>query len=491
MASNVPAVYRAIYVPIKATEPSAASVITGFSARRAGSLSAMAAGAPTDLPGGPYIRISNATVQVPAMGQVSVQGSAFLSRDGFEFTLDGDPFGVNGLFEVNAGSWRVNYTNSPVRFVLQAQNPGVTVLDRPVTGSSQFFLEVLTNRIVATITNTTQSPVIPGILEFGAGTRVAFTNAVTGNTRTTSLMTAGTVHALAQPGGGFVVNRTFNFFASDQPFTNTIQLTGSLMSNPLLTINSLPSSQFQVRRTSAGVYGVQLNNVSLSVLGGAPTTVSAGISQSEMSMTLGRTIGFGQLTYNAQSDPTLLWDFDDATIVARIPSGTLTVPRISQSIAFNSPWPEINTSGNFNLRIPLPTLTFDGISVTSGGSADNNFVQLSRNSGVTAFQFRDRRTFLDNSFNLRIDVNSAGTASGNFSGELVVRDFFGCEEIGVGDISLNYNSSNAPFQFRGNVKVETCVFGTHDFVVKFGSDGGEFCHLICGDNGCEQDICLR
>jgi hypothetical protein len=73
---------------------------------------------------------------------------------------------------------------------------------------------------------------------------------------------------------------------------------------------------------------------------------------------------------------------------------------------------------------------------------------------------------------------------------LVVKDFFGCDEIGVSDVNLAYVSGASDgFQFKGNVRVATCVLGEHDFRIKFGSSGARFCHLVCAD-GCVEDVCI-
>ena len=86
-------------------------------------------------------------------------------------------------------------------------------------------------------------------------------------------------------------------------------------------------------------------------------------------------------------------------------------------------------------------------------------------------------------------MNSAGTASGSFSGSLVLRDFLGCDEIGLGNISLSYGSGSGSYLFAGNVSASLCSALSADFGVQYGSGGGRVCHLICLD-GCFEDLCL-
>jgi len=487
LATNVPAAYRAIYLPVRLVRTNQAGAIAGFSSlERQSSLRALAAG-PADVPGGPYIRISQASLQIPGMGTAPVQGSAFLSGSTFEMTLDTSALGDRKLMAIDAGSWRLSYTNN-VRFVLRAQNPGLVLLDKPVTGSSQVLLDISAPRIVAQLSTTGPTPVVPSVVELGPSS-IFFTNAVSGQTRFSSLRANGTLQLLRRPDNTFAVTRAFNFFASDGPFTNTISsLPNPILNTPLAAITPAAGSNIEVRRNAAGIYGVSMRNINFSLLGGPATAVTAELDQTKFQLTLGRTISFGQLVYTADNNSSFEWRFLDPALRASVSAGSLAVPLVSQSLRFNGF--TLDTSADFDVKLALPALTFDGISVSSGGPVAHNYIRLFRESGVTKFQFRDRRSFFDNTFRLQIDVSSAGTASGFFSGNLVVRDFFGCPEIGVGDITLAYNNALTDYQFQGNVRLETCVFGTHDFRAKFGRAGARFCHLVCSNNTCTEDLCI-
>ncbi len=496
LATNVPATYRARYVPIRSLTPALAGVVPG---PRSGNLAlastalASTPGEPTDVPGGPYIRISGARLEVPAMGGLDVQGAAFLGGDRFEFALDGDPLGTPGLLGIDAGSWRVSYTNTTglTRFVLRARNPGLTVLNKPVTGSSEVLLDVVPERIVARFNTSGNLPILPAMVELGPS-QLSFTNGTLpgSTTRFSSFRAQGDVRLLALPGGGFAATQSFGFFASDRPFTNEfLNLPTTLIDTPLLRLTRATGARLAVHRNAAGQYGLSLANFDLSLLGGAGVRVAAVANGTSLRFDAGRTLALGSLRYDGTAATTVELDFAGPSFRAILPAGDLVVPKIPQALRF--PGFTIDSGGNFDRTLGLPAFSFDGIGIGDGGPIEHNFVRLFRQNGVLGFQLRDRRSFLDNTFKLAIDIDSAGRATGAFSGNLSVKDFMGCDEIGVGDLRLNYDGSASDgFQFKSNVRLETCLLGAHDFRVKFGSAGGRFCHLFCGSGGCAEDLCF-
>ena len=493
LATNVPATYRAVYVQAKTVEPAVGGAIPGHRSNRAIGLQGLhaAGGPPSDIPSGPYIRISQAELQLPALGNVGVQGSAFLSSDRFSLALASDPIGNPQLLSVDAGSWLVSFTNN-VRFVLRAQNPAITLLNRPATASSQVLFDVSATRIVAqlNLSSSATTPIIPSVVELGPGTTVAFTNAVSGVARFSSFRTTGDLRLLAKPGGGFAITQPFNFRASDGPFTNSItSFPTTILDTPLLRITPAASPKIEIRRDGNGVFGVLVNNFNLSLLGGANTLVSGSVVGTKMNFSAGNTIALGSLQYNAQSPSSLEWGFSGPSFRVTVAPGTLTVPGISQGLSFGSGL-TIDTDASFSKKITLPALTFDGIGVNGGGPLEHNFLRFFREDGVAGFELRDRRSFFDNTFKLAININSAGQASGTFKGNLVIKDFLGCDEIGIPDLRLTYNSGFDDFQFRDDVSLETCLLGRHDFRVRFGTSGAKFCHLICGPTGCAEDLCF-
>ncbi|MBL9128581.1 MAG: choice-of-anchor D domain-containing protein, partial [Verrucomicrobiales bacterium] len=491
VATNVPAVYRAVFVPTRPVSGVQGGELAaaGESGRlRLQGVAPAATGAPRDVPGGPYLRLSGATLELPTLGTAAVQGAAFLAGDRFSLALAGAALGDPRVLSASAGSWDVAFTNN-TRFVVRARTPGLTVLNRPASAPSQVVFDVSASRIVAQLTLPRATPVIPAVAEFGPNTQLAFTNAVSGSTRVSTFRTSGELRLLAKPGGGFAVAQPFDFRASDGPFTNAITtFPATVLDTPLMRIAPAAGARVEIRRDAAGVFGVSLTQFNLSLLGGANTLVSGSLNGTRVAFTAGSTLALGSLRYVAQGPATVEWDFNGPSFKATVRPGTLTVPLLDRGLTFPDGL-TVDTTGDFSRKIALPALTFDGIGVNGGGPIDHNFVRFYRENGVAGVELRDRRSFFDNTFKLAVNVDTAGTARGTFSGSLVIRNFLGCEAIGIPDLSLRYDSAFRDYQFRQDTRLETCLIGTHDFRVRFGTAGGKFCHLICTD-GCFEDLCV-
>ncbi|MCC6235195.1 MAG: choice-of-anchor D domain-containing protein, partial [Verrucomicrobiales bacterium] len=481
VATNQPASYRAVFVAVRPIAAPAAQALALAAVERDAAPS-------SGLPHGPFVRVSSATLLLPGLGEAAVSGAALLASDRFQFTLSSSRLGDPQLVAVDAGSWAVNYTNAPLRFVLRAQNPGLTVLGTPASAESLMTFDVSRTQISAQLRTLGATPFVPGVAELGPAT-LAFSSVPSGATRISTFTTTASLRALPKPGGGFAVDRAIAFRASDGPFTNAITtFPNPILDTPLLALRPASGARLEVRRNSQGAYGVLVTNFSMSLLGGPATTVAGSVDGSRLTFTSGRTLALGDLVYSANSNPTLEWDFSGPSFRAVMPAGSLKVPGLSQDLAVPTGL-VLDTAGDFDVKLPLPALSFDGIGINAGGPIEHNFVRFYREEGVAGVQLRDRRSFLGNTFKLRLDVDTAGRASGSFAGELVLRDFLGCDEIGLGEISMSYDSAQPDFQFQGRAIGTLCSAASADFRVQFGSGGARVCHLICVD-GCAETACL-
>jgi hypothetical protein len=146
---------------------------------------------------------------------------------------------------------------------------------------------------------------------------------------------------------------------------------------------------------------------------------------------------------------------------------------------------DFDSKGDFSYTLTLPSLHFDGISLGLADDPADRYVTFKRHNGVLSLSLRDKQSFFDSSTSLGFDFDSNGNVSGFFNSAFGVDFGFPMGYFDFGNVSLSYDSAQSPYQFLGQLN----ILG-NDFLVKFGSSGGQVCHLICGSNGCTPTLCL-
>ena len=127
-----------------------------------------------------------------------------------------------------------------------------------------------------------------------------------------------------------------------------------------------------------------------------------------------------------------------------------------------------DSSGAFDLRINLPTLTIDTIPLAGGGEAETNFLRFRNSrSGRASVTVRDRQDFLGNVSDLEFSISSDGSLSGRYFGEM---SFFGLQ---LGMVSMAYDPAERDHQFQGTFRVlgnpnltVTCGYGSAGVFVR-------------------------
>jgi hypothetical protein len=183
----------------------------------------------------------------------------------------------------------------------------------------------------------------------------------------------------------------------------------------------------------------------------------------------------GPMRYEVTANSTVAWNVLSGALDVSFPAGKLKASNVVGWPANGIDFPAftVNSSGDFERRIDLPTFAFNGISLESGGNINDNHVLFNREDGVTSVAIRDARTFFTNNFKLALDVDSTGAVDGFFSGQFsIVTPIFG--ELNFGSVSLSYDSGESDYQFQSRF----ALIG-NDFGIFFGSDGGKFSHLVC------------
>jgi hypothetical protein len=447
--------------------------------------------APSDVPAGPWLRLSNASLVVPALGNVGVDGAVFLSPTQITASLDAQAFRIPAnpsapeLMEVTAGSWRFDYLRlgNNSLLTLRAQSPGLELFNQPSVPPAQLVFEFAANgHFEASLATLGDTPVIPGIFELGPGsvllTRDPFF----------SLDINAPVRLLQTPDGNWVLNQTLSFAAAEGPFEHLFtELPDPLLGLGFMSLAPGDAGAVRVSRNASGVFSVGVVDLDMTLFGRAFASLSGTASSSGL-LNLTATppatpFAIGPMRYEVTANSTVAWNVLSGALDVSIPAGKLKASNVVGWPANGIDFPAftVNSSGDFERRIDLPTFDFNGISLESGGNNNDNHVLFKREDGIISVAIRDARSFFDNSFRLALDVNSAGAVSGFFSGQFsIVTPVFG--ELNFGSISLSYDSGESDYQFQSR-------FGLieNDFGIFFGSDGARFSHLFC--DGPELEDC--
>ena len=450
----------------------------------AASFHAANVGPPNDLPAGPWIRISDASLAVPALGDIAISGSLFITPEQFSAALESAAFRIPEstatpeLLEVSAGSWNVDYANvSGITSVsLRANTPGVELFNIPAAPPSQLVFEFESDGdFEASFATLGDTPVLPGVFTIGPSSI-----AVERANGFHSLDLSGGIRLLQTPAGDWAYDQTASFSASEGPFTHNITgLPDPILNLGFTSLDTDTSSAIQISRDTSGAFGVALNNFDFTLFGRSFANLSGSADTSGL-VTFSASppatpFAIGPIRLDVSNDTDIEWNVKTGALSVDLPASILKASGVtgwpSAGVAF--PAFSVDSDGDFDKKINLPSFTFDGISISSGGGQTDNYLRLKRQDGVVSVKVRDERDFFGNDFKLALDVASSGAVSGSFSGGFSVdTSYFG--RLNFGSISLSYDSSASSYQFANRLGLVG-----NDFAIEFGSSGARFRHLNC------------
>lgn len=454
------------------------------------SLQAAAAGPPSGVPAGPWLRLSEASLTVPAVGNFNVQGGVFLSAGQFSATLDAtavrlpvssaDP----ELLKVTAGSWRLDYRNLGGNGILalRAVTPGVELFNVAAAPPAQLVFQFEgVDRFEASFATLGATPVLPGVMELGPGSVRLVRDPFL------SVEADGELRLLKRPDGGWAMRRPFLFTAEEGPFVHAIDnLPDPLLDLGFLGIRTDASSQIEINRDASGAFGVAVQNLDLVLFDRSLANLSgAAASDGQINLTApppSTPFAIGPLQFETENNSTIQWNLRTGAFHVQIPAGNLLATGVTgwpaNGIAF--PGVSVDSQGDFEKMINLPDFTFNGIPIAAGGENAQNYLLWKRADGAVRFKVRDQREFFGNPFQLALDLDSTGKVGGSFSGAFEINTgFFG--RLDFGSINLTYQPTLDPYQFQGRFPLIE-----NDFGVYFGSGGGKFSHLDCSGPALED-----
>ena len=445
---------------------------------------------PSDVPAGPWLKLSQASIQAPGLGGLNVQGAVFLSATGFSASLDSGAFrlpqdpGQPELLEITAGSWRLDFSTTPIaRMLLVANSPGLQLFDQVASPPSELLLDFASNgHFTAAFATTDDTPLIPGVIVIGPGAVSLSADPFL------SVDLNGNFKILQKPDGTWAVNQNLAFSASEGPFTHDFApLPPTLLDLGFTAVETSAGSAIRLARDTTGAFSVSVSNLQLELFGQTFTSVSGLVSaQGLFSVQLAppaTPFAIGPMRLAPGGDSTFDWNLRTGQLAVHFAGGNLRASGVTgwPSEGVDFPAFTIDGAGDFERKIALPAFTFNGIDIASGGSLADNYLLFKRDDGVVSVKLRDARNLFGNNLKMALDVASSGAVSGSFSGDFGVNTvIFGRLEFGA--ISLNYNSAEPDYQFQGLFRQVQ-----NDFGIFFGSAGGKFSHLNC--TGPDLDDC--
>lgn len=439
---------------------------------------------PADLPAGPWLRLSQAALSIPSLGNLDVNGSLFLNAHQFTAILDSGTVRIPastsqpGLLEISGGSWRLDYVRLGDQSLasLRVLSPGLELLEIPVAPPSQLVFDYATNGdFTASFATLGNTPMIPGIFEMGPAS-IEFTQ----SGGFFGLEAQGHMNLLRNTDGAWAVSEPLVFQASEGPFSHEFgQLPPTLLPLGFMSVNTDSSSIIAVQRDGNGVFSLAVSNLDLVLLGQSFANLS-GSAASDGRLNLNAAppanpFAIGPLRLEVDEDTSVEWNVRTGALEVSLPASQLKASGISGWPANGIPFPEftLDSEGDFEKKIQLPNFTFDGIGIASGGSLASNYLLVKRQAGVVSLKLRDRRDFLGSSLDLALDVASSGDVSGSFRGSFDIdTTYFG--NLDFGTVTMYYDPTENTYQFQ-----QRFPLAGNDFGLFFGSGGAQFSHLNC------------
>ncbi|MFP4542512.1 MAG: hypothetical protein ACLFR7_12875, partial [Opitutales bacterium] len=407
---------------------------------------------PEDVSFGPWVRITEARVHTPWLGaegtDFEVEGSLFLSLDRAYGRLRSSrvriavpattdvpaEFRNLELLEITPGSWDFDISSAGL-FRLSTLTPGLQVLDRSARPPEALDVELLltADELRAGISLRTRDdlPLVPGVLALGPG-GLAVETGLDGSGASLFFSLDGSLRALADPGmsSGWMISQPFEFtFDTGNGF-------GALEFASDRLIGDLGVLAFHARggsnatslrpRYAGGVFSLELENLLVAFFGSPERLVVGASIGSDGRLDLSADLPVEGIT----APPVRLVPSTSdraATVSANPIGGALEVS--FPALDLNSTdglWPsgEIEVaafsfdSEAFDLRLPLPSLSFDGFALEGrDGTDSDNYVEFRRSNSGNALRLRSRQELILGRMQFRFDVDEK-TLLGFLSGEL-------------------------------------------------------------------------
>ena len=451
-----------------------------------------------DAPPGPWVRLSGpalgqaATISLPELGLFPLNVSAYLSSAGFDMSLGATPLqipsGVTAGQEwlaINPGSVDLSYERGGL-FRLLATSGSVTVMGGESSGTSHVSFELNTNTggYLSSLTLDSNTPVVAGLCEFGAGSQVRV------DTRDgVELDFDGRLRLFNKPDGTWVYNRDYQFRTAFQDFkieVDDILANSPIWSEGFLSLTAGTSSPRLFVRRSGTSYEAGFANLRLGLFGD-DLTINEAVSDSNGLITMEIDeidIDFNDLIrFSTTSESMMEWNVVNGAYALRLSEGNLHIDG-------NDHWPSDGVylpgftieQESFTKTFPFDGFTFAGLTLPGGNLADanngNRYFRLTASEGVIGFAARTSVNTAIADFTVELNANASsltGVASGRIEVDPILP--FIREKIEIAGAELSYRSWDDTHPFSGTVS-----FGDFDLSARWGPGVAEVCYReVCVD----------
>ncbi|MDB6070298.1 MAG: hypothetical protein JWL81_1469, partial [Verrucomicrobiales bacterium] len=393
--------------------------------------------------GGPWIRLTGARLIVPNLRDFAVSGEMFLSGEAIKASLASTAFQVPSstsvpVLEVGSGSWLLDWAKGQA-FRFSSSSPSLKVFNSDLLPSATADLTFAGNGDFGMNFSLPEGfQDVTGMVEIAPDGAIPAQVGFSFNNNIARFNLSGRLRALSNGQGGWLVDKNVNISNSAAIFPQTLTITTPI---PLGAF-SITQGSLSLTRNGAGVIGVGLSGVTMTGPLGTLTGLGASVDSSGLAtFTQSGPITFGPFQLVPQFGSTrIALNALTASLAITLPDSHLNAVA---GTPFSDRWPDdtisfpgfsFDSSGSFDRKIALPSLSIDGIGLNSGGNLDKNYIRFKRDrAGTLSVIVRDRQTFFDNTSDLEFEIRSDGILRGKYFGEM---SFF---RLQFGTVSMSYN----------------------------------------------------
>ncbi|TVR52157.1 MAG: hypothetical protein EA425_05470 [Puniceicoccaceae bacterium] len=414
---------------------------------------------------GPWIRISNATLQLVPLGndgRLLAEGALLLAPNRAEGHLKTSALtltqGGAEIVHLTAGS--LSFGLEDGLFTFEAFQPGLRVFTRPALPPASIRLAANPSafRFEGDFALPEGLPLLPGLIEFGpaeAGFRF-------GESIIPSISAEGSIRILKRPNGTWALTRAFAFDSADAANSIGLPSAFTLIDLGVVRIRGDQQSGLIVQRSGSvftlGAQDLLFDGFGISAFRFSPTVNSTG----QIAVTLGGGgIAIGPAVFTpqpGQPNPAFAWNALSGNVLITVPASNVSTGLIPGE-TFTTPAFDFDSTADFEFKFDFPD-TFAGLSLTSG-PAKKNYLIFERKDGIPGLRLRNEVSGFWGRTTLRMEARGAPAFS--LSGTVGWRVDFPAGNR-IGSTSLGFDTGDAPYEFSarrrlGGIPVEL-GFGT-------------------------------